>query len=119
MATTTRSGSRTEVRIIWWFASLAMVLLVSVGGFLIAYLRASAVADCLNNILGERAGVTASDARAHIVWSKEIQKLTAHPATSVRGQRAASLEFQAATNRYVAVLSANQAYRDSHPLGAC
>lgn len=70
--------------------------------------------SCLSSILGDRAGVTQSDARAHIDWSRSLANLLEHPRDVAMYRK-----FVTVTDQYVATLAANQKYRDAHPLQRC
>lgn len=123
MATTTPNdspGQAVSAGLLKMWAALAAVLLVALGGATLAYLHASATANCVNAILASRNGPSTRDAEAHIAWAKAVKAAVNTPPSASRAQQeAAGAALRAATSRYFVVLVADQKVRAQHPLGAC
>jgi len=80
-------------------------------------LRATAIANCINNILGSRTGVQSKDSTATTEWVESLNNvLNAQPGPK---QDAAFVTFEHATATYVQTLETDQNYRVDHPLGRC
>lgn len=77
--------------------------------------KAKDTADCVNRVLGQRAGPAASDAAAHVTFAKALKALT----TAHAGDTAALTRFVKAANDYEATLASNEGFRRKHPLGRC
>lgn len=120
---------------VWGLLALVAVLLVTVGSLVIAIISiytSRGIAGCVNNALGDRNGVSASDAAAHVgyavaekAYAHALNAVLAAPQDSDRQKQAyrvflrVAREKQAADDRYVATLQANQRYRNARPLGEC
>lgn len=116
-------------------ARIAMVAVVVGGLFAIAYLHANGVASCLNEQLARRNTPSALDAQAHIenarvqseaddAFDKLVTAIARKATTAEIGPLFARVAVlapakKAASEHYVQVLIADQAYRDAHPLGSC
>lgn len=94
--------------------------------------RAEAVANCVNNVLGERGKVNDTpalikEARAEAAWGRAIVAVIAVPKDATPHQRAtATKAFVVAVNTYANDLASvyrklarHQAERAKHPLGQC
>lgn len=107
-------------RYIKWWAALAAVLLIALGGTTLAYLHAGGVADCLNNILKTRNGPSTADNRSNLRWASEVERLmNLSPTAPLPVQRAAVARFKRETRLHTAILAADQKVRDESPLGQC
>lgn len=136
-------------RWIRYWAAIVVVLLVALGGTTIAYLHASAAAEkattasheasaavaCVNRILGERAQLTRQDALAHIDFARVLKSYNEAFAVLIVDIAKKKPESQTkadflvvvrdapllavATQRYDAILAADQAARDAHPFSKC
>lgn len=101
-------------------AIVALVVAAFAGALSIANEQATArQAQCINNILGSRTGVTKSDSAATIAFAKSWQDLLDNQTPGTPGNQAAVAEVTAAIRNYYKTLSDDQAYRDAHPLGQC
>lgn len=137
MATTTPSDSHVTARersIVTRWAALALILLLTAGGFALAYVHGTnsgrATADCVNHILGTRGAATEADSQAQREFIDETAKLARTLSVLVAAppsqQPAKFSLFVAEVGRFDqiadhvrAVLARDQAYRNAHPLGRC
>lgn len=135
--TDSRTITARERSIVTRWAALAVILLITAGGFAIAYLHASAAGDraqatanCVNGILASRAPATESDSQAQRQFIDETARLTRSLFVAVSApvdQQATKFalfvvevrQFNAVADHVHAVLAASQAYRNAHPLGRC
>lgn len=115
-------------RAIGWWAALCSVLLIALGGLMIAYIastqathagqRASSISTCINNILGTRSLPTARDSAEQRAWVSSLAAVFVPPQDSPEQLRAYDA-FIAETRHFVDVLQADQALRNASPLGKC
>lgn len=135
----------TRSRLMALLAAFCSVLMVAVAGLVIALVaksgddanahraltaarnakaavaRAEATAKCVNDALGKRNQPTQKDAAAHIAFAKTIDGLFQQPTRppTAKQRAAATAALKSKIDQYVRQLVADQANRDSHPLGHC
>lgn len=102
------------VQAVSWICSAIAIASMCVAVY--ATQRAWNTASCVNSILGDRNPVSVRDANAHIAWAQSLGRVLVASKADVQ---AAYEQFVKATDTYVQVLSADQAYRDDHRLGKC
>lgn len=104
----------------FWRAISTLCSLIAVVALVLALLSSLAtsnLANCTNANLGTRSAPSANDARAHIAFAQAVLSLFDPEPRVSPTQR--GLNFQAATQKYVSTLVADQKLRDAHPLGKC
>jgi hypothetical protein len=129
-------------RVFHWWAALVAVLIISTGGFALAYLHASAAttkaqhtADCVNGILGVRAPLTNADhanerqkINGQIVAERDqaqglkaliVAKTQAEGRAAFRLYQRGVDEFEKALNDWKIRDDQIAAAKRAHPLGKC
>lgn len=102
------------VQTLSWICSAIAVASMCVAVY--ATQRAWNTASCVNSILGDRNPISARDAQAQRDWVKSLARVLSADKAHVQGEYVA---FVKATSTFVTVLSEDQSFRDSHPLGHC
>lgn len=124
-------------RLVKRLAAAVLGLVVIVGLFAAAYLHASTaatqakrasttakaaakhanqIATCINSILGTRAKPSLATAKEQTKWVSALADVLAAPPAKAD---AAYVHFKTETQRYKAVLVANQDVQKNNPLGLC
>lgn len=93
----------------------AVVAFVSFGLGLYSVHGEGEVAACVNTSVASRNGTSNGDAQAHIEFAKAISALTGSGDAATDRAEA----FKRSLSKYIATLTADQVYRDAHPLGRC